>query len=298
MSIFKKCFALVAAGLAITSAFAQKPTAVKGLMWKATSGTSSIYMVGSIHIGSPKMYPLPSQYDEAFKRAKAVVVEADVNHIDPSMVATLMSDGMYSGDDNLFKHVSPDVAKQIRQFCKANPEFSEERFGQFKPWMASMMIEVAPALKSGMKVNLGIDEHFMSLATKAKKPIVEAESVDFQLKLLTSIPPDEQNDMLKDALKGQHDMKEGMGKLVSQWVAGDAASLTKEFIKEKPTKFDHRILLDRNPHMADVAEGFLKKKEPCLFIVGAAHLLGPDGVVSILKKRGYTVTQVKGPIGS
>ncbi len=52
------------------------------------------------------------------------------------------------------------------------------------------------------------------------------------------------------------------------------------------------MLQDRNPHMADVAEQYLKSKEIAFVMVGAAHLVGVDGVLRILEKRGYKVEQV------
>ena len=45
-------------------------------------------------------------------------------------------------------------------------------------------------------------------------------------------------------------------------------------------------------HMADAAEQFLKGKEPAFLVVGAAHLVGKDGVAAILAQRGYKVEQV------
>ena len=52
------------------------------------------------------------------------------------------------------------------------------------------------------------------------------------------------------------------------------------------------MLQDRNLRMADAAEQFLKGKEAAFVVVGAAHMVGRDGVISILEKRGYKVEQV------
>jgi uncharacterized protein YbaP (TraB family) len=52
------------------------------------------------------------------------------------------------------------------------------------------------------------------------------------------------------------------------------------------------MLQDRNVRMADATEQFLKGKERAFVVVGAAHMVGPDGVVRILEKRGYKVEQV------
>jgi len=78
------------------------------------------------------------------------------------------------------------------------------------------------------------------------------------------------------------------------WSSGDADKLdaiTRETTKT-PEQITRAILQDRNPHMADTAEQFLKGKEQAFLVVGAAHLVGKEGVAAILARRGYKVEQV------
>jgi uncharacterized protein YbaP (TraB family) len=57
-------------------------------------------------------------------------------------------------------------------------------------------------------------------------------------------------------------------------------------------EFAKAMVEDRNQHMADVAEKFLKGKEQAFVVVGAGHMVGPGGMVRLLEKRGYKVEQV------
>src|SRR3569833_4420418 len=69
------------------AADAEAPAARRYLFWRASSPGSTVYLLGSIHIGRPEMYPLSSAIDQAFARADALVVEADVTAIDPEQTA-------------------------------------------------------------------------------------------------------------------------------------------------------------------------------------------------------------------
>jgi len=83
-------------------------------------------------------------------------------------------------------------------------------------------------------------------------------------------------------------------RLQDVWMSGDAAGLD-ALIHEKsstPDAITRGMLEDRNPHMADVAEQHLKGKEIAFMVVGAAHMVGAEGVVKLLEKRGYKVEQV------
>ena len=51
-----------------------QPKPRRFLMWKATSPSATVYMVGSIHVGDSSMYPLPKEVESAFAAAKVLAV--------------------------------------------------------------------------------------------------------------------------------------------------------------------------------------------------------------------------------
>jgi len=166
--------------------------------------------------------------------------------------------------------------------------------GIFKPWVVSMMVEVMPAMKGGgMKPELGIDEYFLQKAKADHKRVAEVESLDFQVNLLSSMPESEQIKQLASALGTQPAGAQTIGSIEKEWIQGDAEGIEKAMQTGVGDAYmTKKIVDDRNPHMADVAERFLKYNKTCLFVVGAGHLVGPTGIVELLKKRGYSVEQV------
>src|SRR6185312_10326344 len=88
------------------------------LMWRAVNGNNVVYLLGSIHIGSKDMYPLPKVVESAYARSKVLVVEVDLKKVDmTSMFAEVQEKGMYAPPDNLWKHVTPETKKHVLKFC-------------------------------------------------------------------------------------------------------------------------------------------------------------------------------------
>jgi uncharacterized protein YbaP (TraB family) len=280
---------LVAQGAAVTSA----PTpAKKAMFWKVSSGDKVAWLLGSIHVGSKSMYPLPKEIEDAFERSTALLVEIDLNHVDlRKMQMLVFQTGLYGGDETLWDHVSPETRQRLEAFC--------EKYGlptmamsKMKPWAAAMMVSTLPLMKSGMEMNLGIDKYFLDKAEKANKRVVEIESADEQMKLVSGITAE----MLEKsvAASSKQDPEEYGKRLQQAWVSGDTGQMEK-IMQEQTSdavEFAKAMVEDRNLHMADVAEQFLKGKDQAFVVVGAGHMVGPGGVVRLLEKRGYNVEQV------
>ena len=280
------------------AAAAPAAPAKKALFWKVSSATNTTYLLGSIHLGSKEMYPLPMEIEEAFERSAALLVEIDINHVDTQkMQGLVLQTGMYAGDDTLWDHIGKEARQRLEEFC--------EKYGvpamamaKMKPWVVATMMATLPLMKNGMEMGLGIDKYFLDKADKARKRVVEIESAEAQMKLIAGIT----GEMLEKSLaaSANRDPQEFAKRIEEAWISGDAGQMEKivrEQTSSDPVEFDKAMLQDRSLHMADVAEQFLKGKEPAFVVVGAGHMVGPDGVVKLLEKRGYKVEQVAiGPL--
>jgi uncharacterized protein YbaP (TraB family) len=291
---------LVLAGLAAASQLlaqqahaASAAPAKKAMFWKVSSRDHVAWLLGSIHVGSKSMYPLPKEIEDAFDRSEALLVEIDINHVDLSkMQGLILTTGMYAGDDTLWKHVSPETRQRLEEFCEKY-SFPAMALAKMKPWAVAAMVATLPLMKTGMDMGLGIDKYFLDKADKVKKRVVEIESAEGQMKLISGITAE----MLENAVATQakQDPQESGKRLQEVWIAGDTIQMekiTREMTASDPADFSAAMLRDRNLHMADVAEQFLKGKETAFVVVGAAHMVGADGVVKLLETRGYKVEQV------
>jgi uncharacterized protein len=263
----------------------------KGLFWKATSESNTVYLLGSIHLGSKDMYPLPKEFEDAFAASRTLLVEVDLNKVDmQQMQAMVMGKGMYAGDDELWNHVSADTRKRVEQFCEKY-QLPAAAVAKMKPWLVGITVATIPMMKMGMDPGLGIDKYFLDKAKE--KNVVEIESAEWQVNLLSGFSDELQGKFLASAVDQAEKSIDHGRKIQDLWMRGDAAKVEEELSRDEgPPEIAKALLHDRNPHMADVAEQYLKGKDPAFVVVGAAHMVGKDGIVSLLEKRGYKVQQV------
>ena len=169
-----------------------------------------------------------------------------------------------------------------------------EAFESMKPSIAAMTLSMLEGAKLGADQEHGLDRYFIGKAHKEGKQLVWLETVDFQMDLITSFSKEEEELVMKTTLKEMDKLKQEYGNIVKAWQTGDSDGLEKllnESMQEAPTIFK-RLLTDRSKSWVPKIEEFLSGDKNVIVIVGAAHLVGKEGVVELLKKKGFKVTQL------
>src|SRR4051812_14368470 len=157
---------VVRAGDAIPEGHAQpeadaKPRAADRLFfWKVTGASNTVYLLGSIHVGSETFYPLADEIENAFADSKVLVVEVNTNKVDSGdLEAQLADKGMYEERDSLAKHVSGPTLQKVRAYFAAKG-LPGEQMERFRPWALSVTITQLEMQSLGFKSELGVDKHF------------------------------------------------------------------------------------------------------------------------------------------
>ncbi len=264
-----------------------------GLFWKASWAKHTVYLLGSIHIATRDLYPLPEHIEQAFRSSTTLLVEVDLNKTDQNKFQSLLTaNGLYPPQDSLWNHVSPDTKRLVERFCETH-SMSPLVFARLKPWLAALMTNFAPAQMAKQDVTLGIDKHFLDQAAQGMR-VEQIESAEYQFRLLATMPEADQEHNLRSALETAGQSGDDLNQLETFWLDGDAPGLDAflaSSLRDHP-EYSKRVFGDRNPRMADRAEQCLKTGERCFVVVGAGHLVGKDGVVHLLEQRGYKVQQV------
>src|SRR5947209_15209154 len=271
-----------------------QPRPRRFLMWKATSPTTSLYLVGSIHVGDNGMYPLPKEVEFAFTAAKVLAVEINVKDVDQAKTMMLVQKyGMYTGDDSLTKHLSKETLATLDDYCTKHnvPRMGME---QLKPWVVAVTIAAMAWQQAGEDPGLGIDMHFLK-ESKPPQRIDELETAESQLAIFADATEDEQQNMLLTVLKTGDKTKDMIQRIQSAYVSGDPDALQKIMEEEADMgskSLTKKLLDDRNVLMAGKLDEYLKGKDPVFVVVGAAHIIGDKGVAKMLRDKGYKVEQV------
>ena len=263
-----------------------------GMFWKASSGTNTVYLTGSIHAATAGIYPLPKQIEAAFRSATVLVVEVNLNKLDTRKLRDLMSAGFYPPGDTLWKHISTAGKQAVLQFCAENgmpPEF----FGALKPWMAILVASSLPTMSAGMSPAMGIDQHFLDRVVRGMR-VEQIETPEQQVQLFAGMFGDNAEQVLMEALQSAKTNTRTAWDLQSAWLSGDTQkveALVASMYNEVP-EFAEVLIGARNVRMAEVVERHLNGRERCFVVVGAAHMVGENGVVRLLEQKGYRVEQI------
>jgi len=269
------------------SLFGQQTPAAKSqrqfLLWKATSPTATVYLVGSMHILTSKdVYPLPQEVERAFAESSVLAVEADVRNVDQQHVLEMVQKyGMYTAGDSLSHHLSKPTADALASFC-SNYEFPCATLEPLRPWMAGMLVAVWPIMKAGVDPNNGIDMHFLN-EVKANQRVAELESADAQFTLLSDQSEEEQDKFLAYSLEGAGKTQE----LEKAYLAGDVDALLQDL--PPSSQLVEHLINERNVRMTEKVTEFLKTKSTSFVVVGAAHVIGQKGIANLLQQQGYKV---------
>ncbi|MDF1563587.1 MAG: TraB/GumN family protein [Deltaproteobacteria bacterium] len=251
-------------------------------------------LLGSVHLGDPSLYPLPAAMEKRFEAAEVVAVEADVDGVDPATTQSLLlSEGMLTDGSSLSDHLPPETYSAVTQSA-AKAGMTMLALDRMKPWLAAVTLMGVVLQKAGITGKYGVERYFLKKA-RGEKPIVELEGVLAQLKLFASFDEKEQAAFLSYTLEDLSLLTEETQKLLAAWKAGDLAYMVKlldEIREGEDTRAIYDVLfLHRNERMTEKLDGYLKSGKRHFVIVGAAHLVGDDGLPSMMKKRGHTVTR-------
>jgi uncharacterized protein len=288
-SKFSVLLVLVVASSLLTPAHA----AARSFLWKVTGKGGVVYLAGSVHMLTEAHYPLAAAFDTAYTDSDLLVEELDMAELlAPSAQMVFLSKGMLGSDQSLEKLVSPATLALVNKTL-ADLGPAGEMLKRFKPWLLAMTLEQLEMQKAGYDASLGLDKHFYDRAQENGKQVLGLETAEYQISRFEGMTMEQQDKLLAETLKQLETEKASINKLLDAWKTGDAATVERIVLKDlrsDPALYQ-RLLVERNRNwMPKIDELFIRKTR-AFVVVGAAHLVGPDGLLNMLKAKGYTIEQ-------
>jgi uncharacterized protein YbaP (TraB family) len=262
-------------------------------LWSVPSSMAIVYLLGSVHVASKDVYPLDPKIEAAFNRAETLVLEAPMDQASQRQAALkLATAGTYPADDSIDKHLDSEILDSLqRQLTRSSDSLDAVR--SFRPWLVSVMLTLGEMQRQGYRADLGIDIHFAQMV-KDRKRSLALEAVDEQVALFAGMTEDLQGQMLKETLTMLGELGEDMKRALLLWRTGDARRMDELLVaplrKDYPDLY-RRLFVERNRKMAAAIEGYLKATGEYFVVVGAGHLVGPEGILELLRGKGYTPIQ-------
>lgn len=289
-NIFLICFLI----LGIQNSYCKENTS---LMWKVeyTPEKTYTYILGSIHIGRKDMYPLNDFIEKAYKNSESLVLEIDMNKVNPMDLMKLMT---YQNNNTLKSKLEPETFSKLSKVFIEN-NLPEQIFNKFKPWAAILTAQQL-TMKDLLTDDIapGIDLYFLDKANKDKKQIEELETAEFQMSLFDDFDSIA-NDYIDYSL-AQLDNNIEIEELMTCYIKSDIDGLDKIINKSKGEFLEYdkimdKILYERNIQMYNKISNWLKTERKIRFIVvGAGHLVGNKSIISEFEKNpDYKITNIR-----
>jgi uncharacterized protein YbaP (TraB family) len=269
------------------------PTTVVGAscVWKVSAANgSTLYLGGSIHALKSSDYPLPSSYNRALDASTRVVFESDPSGAKEE-TKIFERTGQYSTGDSLKKHVDPRTYDYLRRVFKLMG-VPEEKFSKFRPWALVLFLQ-SPSLH-GLSGELGVEGFLKKRALANAKQISGLESSREHIEVFSGLTDRQSEALLLITFIPNEQTTKGLSPMIDAWRHGDVETLNRDLnngFRDFPS-MGERMLGERNRRWIPKIENYLRSGQTYFVVAGAGHMGGSDGLVALLRSRGYQVDQL------
>lgn len=267
------------------------------LLWEINSEDldSPSYLFGTIHIIPTEMFLWPEDFQEAFDSSDQVVMEVGEPEIDPASMMELLPRIMMSEELSLENLVSTEEYARVESYFE-NIGMPMMFINKIKPFFPYMLVEIdfANLMEGDMK---SYEQEIAAWARADEKTILGLETIDYQMSLFDSIPYKDQAMLLVQAIdekSGDPDASlQNSDVMFQTYINQDLNGLLEQVTESDGplAKYNNLFLDDRNRNWIPKIESMIRRQSSFI-AVGAGHLPGENGVIQLLKAKGYTLTPI------
>ena len=257
-------------------------------------GRGEVTLLGSMHVLRQVDYPLPAIVDRLFDRADVLVMELDLDAVDPAtQQATILRAATLAPGTVLRDVVDPPVYELTEQRTR-ELGIDLKLLEHFEPWFLSVAILEQGMRKYGFQGELGLEQYLKRKSNAAGKQIVGLETLAMQIGIFDALPPASQQAMLEQTLQEIDEAETTMVDMAAAWRDGRLDALSEGLLAD----FDdfpglyETLVEKRNAEWVKSLERFPADGRRYLVVVGALHLVGHDNVIDMLKARGHEVVRL------
>jgi len=277
----------------------------RSIFWKIEKpGIAPSYLLGTMHMTDAAVTRLSQIANTALENALTIIIES-TETLNPQLAAaamvklkhlTFLDQGV-----SLTDLLSQEQSTQLQQVIESrNIPFPIAN--RLQPWVIATMISIPvcelEAKRSGKKI---LDHQIAQHAIDNGKELVGLETTEEQFSAIAGLPQEFHISALKEtlALSGEH-VENMIATMKALYVSGNTAMLMPFMKAASPelysetgsAAFQEALINKRNLLMAERAAPYLSKGNAFL-AVGALHLPGEVGLVSLLKQQGFSVQAVR-----
>jgi len=263
-------------------------------VWAVRGAHNTVYLAGSLHMLPANDPTLPAAFDRAYADSAKLVMELDLGKLDPLEAMSWMMDHGALPEGSSLRTVLGQQRYDHLSSAAASLGLSMAAFDSQAPWVVGIELTEVAYTHEGFDPEQGVEEQLVRRAQADGKPTAGLETLPEQLSGLVTLSREDQVRMLDETVDELKDLKSETREVTDAWRHGDAAHLAALLSTEYnslPSLYKP-LVTDRNQRWLPQVEQLLRSKDNALVVVGALHLVGPGGLLELLRKHGYTATQL------
>ena len=263
-------------------------------VWSVRSGDNVIYLGGTVHLLRPGDYPLPDEFEEAYQASSELYFETDIAAMgDLSVQAQMLQQLTYS-DDRSLRTVLSDQAYTALSAYTQTAGLPIVMLEKFKPGLLISTLQILVFQSMGFTPQ-GVDAFFHTRAVADGKAEGQLETVQEQIGFIAAMGEGNDSEFILLSLKDLTETGNVIDGMIGAWRSGDAQGLSELFVEdmkvEAPALYD-TLLLERNLKWIPQINRMLQDADTEFVLVGAAHIVGENGLLDLLSQEGYEINQL------
>jgi hypothetical protein len=260
-------------------------------LWSVSDDDSTVYLFGTIHLMTEEVNWFEGKIKDAFETSDTLVVELDQSSIPREKQVQIIRElALLPQSASLGDIISDEHMSRLEEILKPAgvPMNAVQRW---RPWYAAITVTAIVARQAGFMPQYGVDVTLLQKARSSDIEVRELESFRQQLKIFADLDREEAAYLLTDSIEQQEEIRKQFVKLKKHWLNQNLVPLEDlllESEKENPDVY-RTVFVQRNRQWMPEIEKLLQDAGTHFLAVGSGHLIGDQGLIELLKQRGYDV---------
>lgn len=259
-----------------------------GLVWTLRGDHNTVYIAGSVHLLRPDGAALPAPLESAYRDAESLLMEIDLDDLDPTAGARFTAAYAVYGADRSLRDAIGEARWSKTAALAQRLGLPLAVIERFEPWAVALLLSVAQLQQAGLSIEAGVEQQLARRAGADAKPIAGLETMEQQLALFDGLDEAAQIRFLELTLDDADSIAAELDSIDAAWRAGreqELAQLLRDEYARFPELFE--LLVDRrNAAWIEPLRALLTQRDDVLVVVGALHLVGEGSVIDLLRRAG------------
>jgi uncharacterized protein len=263
----------------------------KSLLWQVSGNglEKPSYLFGTIHIIGADDFFLGENARKKLRNADLLVMEMDMKNINPMAIA---SKALLPDNKTIQDFLEPEDYQTLLAFFRDSIGVNEVLFRSAYSRMKPFFLQQMTMLKFMGGATESYEIFLTNMAEENEIDIAGLETLEEQLAILDVMTLDEQMEGLVQMIRNYADQTVNFEALLQAYKAQDIKLLYDLVVDSKEVKdITNTLLDDRNQKWIPLLENYFRKGST-FTAVGAGHLGGQEGVISLLRNKGYKVVPI------